>query len=116
MASADDFGLVKLFKYPCVVERANFNQYQGHSSHVTKVKFTFDDQFVITTGGNDKTVIVWETDFGFGKSSSGGADDEMFGEDEEEVKGDQAGFEVNDDDLEDFSCSTVDKARLAKNA
>jgi WD40 repeat protein len=35
----------------------------GHSSHVTKVKFSANDQYVVTTGGNDKTVIVWETDF-----------------------------------------------------
>jgi len=35
----------------------------GHSSHVTKVKFTASDSYVVSTGGNDKTVIVWETDF-----------------------------------------------------
>lgn len=38
----------------------------GHSSHVTKVKFSANDKYVITTGGNDKTVIVWETDFAMG--------------------------------------------------
>jgi WD40 repeat protein len=37
----------------------------AHSSHVTKVKFTGDDKQVISTGGNDKTIFVWETkDFG----------------------------------------------------
>ncbi len=25
---------------------------------------------MITTGGNDKTVIVWETDFGFGPGTA----------------------------------------------
>ncbi len=63
IATADDFGKVKLFKYPCVVEKACHSAYMGHSSHVTKVKFTKDDKYLITTGGNDKTVIVWETDF-----------------------------------------------------
>jgi microtubule-associated protein-like 6 len=33
----------------------------AHSSHVTKVKFTGDDKQVISTGGNDKTIFVWET-------------------------------------------------------
>jgi len=37
----------------------------AHSSHVTKVKFTGDDKQVISTGGNDKTIFVWETE-GFG--------------------------------------------------
>ena len=44
LASADDFGMVKLFKYPVYSERAAFNQYLGHSSHVTKVKFTKGDR------------------------------------------------------------------------
>jgi hypothetical protein len=37
LATADDFGFVKLFRYPCPQERANFKKYNGHSSHVTKV-------------------------------------------------------------------------------
>ena len=63
LATADDFGKVKLFKYPCVVENASCNSYMGHSSHVTKIKFTNNDKYVVSTGGNDKTLIVWETDF-----------------------------------------------------
>ena len=64
LASGEDTSLVKLFKYPCMIERAQSKQYQAHSSHVTKVKFTQGDNLMISTGGNDKTVIVWETDFG----------------------------------------------------
>lgn len=62
LATGDDFGKVKLFKYPCVVEKAQCNEFYGHSSHVTKVRFTANDRFVISTGGNDMTVMVWETD------------------------------------------------------
>ena len=29
---------------------------------MTKVKFSFDDGFVVSTGGNDKCVFVWQTD------------------------------------------------------
>lgn len=36
-ATADDFGFVKLFRYPCPKEKANFKKYNGHSAHVTKV-------------------------------------------------------------------------------
>jgi hypothetical protein len=43
LASADDLGKVKLFKYPCTVERAQHSSFLGHSSHVTKVKFTAND-------------------------------------------------------------------------
>jgi WD40 repeat protein len=61
LATGDDFGKVKLFKYPCTVTNAESNSYVGHSSHVTKVKFTANDTLIISTGGGDKTVMVWDT-------------------------------------------------------
>jgi hypothetical protein len=69
IATADDFGQVNLFKYPCYVEKAQCKSYMAHSSHVTKVKFFFDDSMVVSTGGGDKTIFVWETDFGAGNLS-----------------------------------------------
>jgi hypothetical protein len=30
---------------------------------VTKVKFSANDTYLVTTGGHDKTVLIWETDF-----------------------------------------------------
>jgi WD40 repeat protein len=36
--------------------------YYGHSAHVTKAKFSADDDLLISTGGGDMTVFVWDTD------------------------------------------------------
>jgi len=47
-----------------VVPKAKHKEYVGHSSYVTKVKFSADDSFLYSTGGNDKCVFVWSTDFG----------------------------------------------------
>ena len=69
LATGDDFGKVNLYKYPSPVQKANCRAYIGHSSHVTKVKFTYDDTFLISTGGNDKCILVWETDWGKKKAS-----------------------------------------------
>ena len=74
VATADDNSKVNIFRYPCTVEHAGFTQYMGHSSHVTKVKFSHDDRFLVSTGGNDKTVLIWETDFGFGDDTHAQAD------------------------------------------
>lgn len=74
LATGDDSGKVNLYKYPSVVPQSLNKQYSGHSSHVTKVKFSFDDCFLCSTGGNDKAVIIWETDFGAGDQNHGNKD------------------------------------------
>ncbi|TNV87854.1 hypothetical protein FGO68_gene13813 [Halteria grandinella] len=76
LISGDDFGKVKLFKYPCWKERALNYAYRGHSSHVTEVKFTVDDRLVVSAGGQDKTVLVWEVDYGAGGRKVLGDDEE----------------------------------------
>lgn len=62
LATADDFGKVNFFRWPVVVQKQSCKSFLGHSSHVTKVKFSVDDAFVVSTGGNDKCVFVWQTD------------------------------------------------------
>lgn len=59
VATADDFGLVKLFRYPCIDDGAKCNSYQGHSSHVTNVRWTQGD-YLASVGGNDKCLFVWK--------------------------------------------------------
>lgn len=59
LATADDFGKVKLFKYPCNVARASFNEQPGHCSHVTKAAWLIDDSILLTTGGLDACVFQW---------------------------------------------------------
>jgi len=34
---------------------------------VTKVRFSANDEYVFSTGGNDKTVMVWQTDVNEGQ-------------------------------------------------
>ncbi len=60
LAIGNDSGLVKLFKYPSPVEHAGFNKYVGHSSHVTTVRFTPKAPYLISTGGEDKSIFQWK--------------------------------------------------------
>ncbi|MCQ2820872.1 MAG: WD40 repeat domain-containing protein, partial [archaeon] len=91
VATGDDFSLVKLFKCPSVIEHAEYNAYGGHSSHIPKVRFTPGDKYLISVGGNDKSVFVWQTDWGSGNEEEG----EEGGNEEE----DQGGNGNEDDDL-----------------
>jgi WD40 repeat protein len=51
IATADDFSKVKIFDYPVCQEKQIYNAYKGHSAHVTGVKWSFDDKYLISTGG-----------------------------------------------------------------
>ena len=57
LACGDDFGKVKLFRYPCMVEPSLPITLNGHCSHVTKVKFGQQNEYLFAAGGNDSTVI-----------------------------------------------------------
>uniref|UniRef100_A0A4W3H8Y1 EMAP like 5 n=1 Tax=Callorhinchus milii TaxID=7868 RepID=A0A4W3H8Y1_CALMI len=60
LVTADDYGLVKLFRYPCVKKGAKFKKYIGHSAHVTNVRWSHDYQWVVSIGGADHSVFQWQ--------------------------------------------------------
>ena len=94
IAVADQMSHVCLFNFPCVVPKAQHKEYCGHSSYVTKVKFSADDSYLYSTGGNDKCVFVWETDFGNNPDGHQKAGKAILNQKEEEV----------DEYLEDDDC------------
>ncbi|XP_071162130.1 echinoderm microtubule-associated protein-like 6 [Mytilus edulis] len=60
LATGDDFGYVKLFDFPCRDKHAECKKYGGHSADVTNVRFTADDKYLISTGGDDCCIFVWK--------------------------------------------------------
>lgn len=60
LVTSDDFGLVKLFRYPCVVKNASSIDHRGHSSHVANVRWSFKDSYVVSVGGNDRAIMEWK--------------------------------------------------------
>lgn len=60
LATGDDHGKVRLLEYPCVVKNSQGVIGRGHSSHVTNVKFSSNDKLLISTGGEDQTILQWE--------------------------------------------------------
>lgn len=51
LVTGDDFSKVKIFDFPATQEKQINTSYKGHSSHVTCVKWSFDDRYIISTGG-----------------------------------------------------------------
>ena len=42
LVSCDDWGLVNVFRYPCVDNTSESKSYRGHSEHVVRAAFTED--------------------------------------------------------------------------
>eukprot|EP00055_Hartaetosiga_balthica_P012061 m.57177 g.57177 ORF g.57177 m.57177 type:complete len:1939 (+) comp7823_c0_seq2:90-5906(+) len=64
LVTGDDFGFVKLFDFPCSAQYAKHKKFLGHSAHVTNVQFTARDKHIVSVGGGDTALFVW--DFGAG--------------------------------------------------
>ncbi len=62
LVSVNEAGKVELYRYPVVLANQPSKSYSGHGTHVSNVRFTYDDSLVVTTGGNDKCLLVWKTD------------------------------------------------------
>ena len=60
IVTADDFGKLKLFRFPCIEKGSSFLKEHGHSSHVTNVRWSFDGKSVVSVGGNDRCVFFWK--------------------------------------------------------
>jgi echinoderm microtubule-associated protein-like 1/2 len=60
LATADDFGLVNIYRDPVRSIDHQSRSYRGHSEHVTKVAFAKDGEYLFTVGGMDQTVIQWK--------------------------------------------------------
>ena len=58
--TADDFGKVKLFNYPCVFNDAPYREYKGHASHTMCARFSSDDARLFSAGGRDRAVLQFK--------------------------------------------------------
>ncbi|KAK3235754.1 hypothetical protein CYMTET_54067 [Cymbomonas tetramitiformis] len=57
--TADNFGQVKLSRYPSDVGCAEGRTYVAHSTQVSNCTFSFHESHVFTTGGMDNCVMQW---------------------------------------------------------
>lgn len=69
LAVGYDSSRVRLYNYPCLpktfenstkVVFPKHREYTGHSSHVTQLRWSADDKYVLTSGGMDLTILRWK--------------------------------------------------------
>ena len=59
VATGDDEGKVKLFRWPAFGFKQAFRQYVGHGSQVSQVRFSYDDDYLFSAGGSDQSLFQW---------------------------------------------------------
>ena len=60
MAVADALGRAKVYCYPAYLPRQNSLSLEtGHPNNVISAQFMPDDSFLVTSGENDCTIMVW---------------------------------------------------------
>lgn len=59
LATGEDSGQIRILRFPSVVPNSHSVVLLGHSSHVTNVRWAMGSQ-LLSVGGNDKCVFVWE--------------------------------------------------------
>ncbi|EQC40263.1 hypothetical protein SDRG_02167 [Saprolegnia diclina VS20] len=63
VVAADQFGHVRVYKYPALPStNLVYHQYNGHCGRVSHVQFSHDDQFVITSGEDDRCLFQWRVE------------------------------------------------------
>jgi WD40 repeat protein len=59
LVTGDDNGNVSMFRFPSISPNAPSKVYIGHSAHVTNVRFSPGDKYLLTSGGGDLSVMQW---------------------------------------------------------
>ena len=96
LATCDDWGMLKLFRFPCITAGARCKRYGGHSARVGKVRFSFEEKTLVTSGLVDGAIIQWR----YLSSGKLMELDEVLSDDDDEMEQEaQAG--LNHDDKQD---------------
>ncbi|GBG25699.1 Echinoderm microtubule-associated protein-like 1 [Hondaea fermentalgiana] len=62
--AGDEYGRVELYRYPCIDAIAGHKTYRGHAGDARNARFTCDDAYAITVGGQDRCIMQWRLELG----------------------------------------------------
>lgn len=60
LAAGDDFGRLKIYRYPCVQKGSQSILCTGHTSYITGAKWGRRDDWLVSVGGEDNAVMIWK--------------------------------------------------------
>ncbi|GLV35997.1 Doublecortin-domain-containing echinoderm-microtubule-associated protein [Carabus blaptoides fortunei] len=60
LVAGDADGYIRLFRYPCLSPKAEYNEEKVYSGQVACARFMFNDRNIVTVGGTDASLMLWE--------------------------------------------------------
>ncbi|XP_044008324.1 echinoderm microtubule-associated protein-like CG42247 isoform X1 [Aphidius gifuensis] len=60
LVSGDAEGYLRLFRYPCTSAKAEYVEEKVYSSLLACARFLYNDQNIVTVGGTDAALMLWE--------------------------------------------------------
>ncbi|KAK7790247.1 hypothetical protein R5R35_001049 [Gryllus longicercus] len=60
LVTGDADGYLRLFRYPCLSPKAEYNEEKVYSLQIAAARFLFNDKNVVTVGGTDASLMLWD--------------------------------------------------------
>ncbi|KAF6215574.1 hypothetical protein GE061_010330 [Apolygus lucorum] len=60
LVAGDAEGYLRLFRYPCISPKAEYNEEKVYSLAIAAARFLHNDRNVVTVGGTDASLMLWE--------------------------------------------------------
>ncbi|XP_066155707.1 echinoderm microtubule-associated protein-like CG42247 isoform X1 [Euwallacea fornicatus] len=60
LVTGDTDGYLRLLRYPCLSSKAEYHEEKVYSGTIACARFLFNDRNVITVGGNDASLMLWQ--------------------------------------------------------
>ncbi|XP_050304569.1 echinoderm microtubule-associated protein-like CG42247 isoform X6 [Anthonomus grandis grandis] len=60
LITGDTDGYLRLFRYPCLSPKAEYNEEKVYSGTVACTRFLFNDRNIVTVGGTDAALMLWQ--------------------------------------------------------
>ncbi len=61
LATGDDFGNVKLFRYPSPAKNAACHEFRAHGGPIADLVYTTEDTHIISLGAHDRNIMQWRS-------------------------------------------------------
>ena len=60
LASADERGAIRLYRFPCPDQQSQYHEYHGHTEEIACVRWSYDADCLLSIGRHDRCVFQWE--------------------------------------------------------